>query len=80
MAVKIVVEFYRTRPEDNAHAIVGREAIEATNLDSAIEAARQLSLTLDMPQRPDGMSITGAEGTTLYSGLISLADLSREMS
>jgi hypothetical protein len=30
--------------------------------------ARQLSLTLDMPQQPDAMTITHADGTTLYSG------------
>jgi hypothetical protein len=40
------------------------------NADDAIEVARQLSQTLDMPQRPDAMTITDANGATLYSGVI----------
>jgi hypothetical protein len=31
--MKFVVEFYRTRQADDAHAVVGREAIEAGDLD-----------------------------------------------
>jgi hypothetical protein len=65
-AMKIVIEFYRTRNADDAHAIVGRETKEAVNT----ELARQLSQTLDMPQRPDAMTITDANGATLYSGVI----------
>jgi hypothetical protein len=68
--MKIVIEFYRTRNADDAHAIVGRETKEAVNVDDAIEVARQLSQTLDMPQRPDAMTITDANGATLYSGVI----------
>ena len=68
--MKIVIEFYRTRNADDAHAIVGRETKEAANTDDAIEVARQLSQTLDMPQRPDAMTITDAKGATLYSGVI----------
>ena len=66
----IVIEFYRTRNADDAHAIVGRETKEAMNTDDAIELARQLSQTLDMPQRPDAMTITDANGAILYSGVI----------
>ncbi|EHK54050.1 hypothetical protein [Allomesorhizobium alhagi] len=68
--MKIVIEFYRTRNADDAHAIVGRETKEAVNVDDAIEVARQLSQTLDMPQRPDAMTITDGNGATLYSGVI----------
>ena len=32
--MKIVIEFYRTRQEDDAHAIVGRETDEATDLQT----------------------------------------------
>ena len=68
--MKIVIEFYRTRDADDAHAVVGRETEEAVDLDDAIEVARLLSRTLDMPQRPDAMTITDANGATLYSGVI----------
>ncbi len=65
--MKIVIEFYRTRQADDAHAVVGRETAEAADLDEAIELARQLSQTLDMPQRPDVMTISDDEGNTLHS-------------
>lgn len=68
--MKIVIEFYRIGDADEAHAIVGRETAEAADLDGAIEIARQLSQTLDMPQRPDAMTITDARGATLYSGAL----------
>ena len=68
--MKIVIEFYRTRKADDAHALVGRETREAVNVGTAIEVARQLSQTLDMPQKPDAMTITDANGATLYSGVI----------
>jgi hypothetical protein len=68
--MKIVIEFYRTRDTDDAHAIIGREAVEVDDLDGAIAAARLLARTLDMPQRPDSMAITDANGKTHYSGVI----------
>ncbi|WP_328600440.1 hypothetical protein [Mesorhizobium xinjiangense] len=43
--MKIAIEFHRTRDADDAHAIVGRESVEAADLDSAIGIARQLSQT-----------------------------------
>ena len=55
--MKIVIEFYRTRQADDAHAVVGRETAELVGLDQAIEIARRLSQTLNMPQRPDAMTI-----------------------
>ena len=68
--MKIVIEFYRTRDQDDAHAVVGREIDEAADLDDAIRIARSLSATLDMPQRPDAVTITDAAGGTLYSGAL----------
>ncbi|MER9657558.1 hypothetical protein NKJ26_29575 [Mesorhizobium sp. M0152] len=65
--MKIVIEFYRTRNSDNAHAVVGRETAQATNLDHAIEVARILAKTLNMPQQPDAMTIVDANGATLYA-------------
>jgi hypothetical protein len=67
MTMKIVIEFYRVRDLDDAHAVVGREAAVATDLDGAIEIARRLSRTLDMPQRPDALAVMDGRGRTLYS-------------
>jgi hypothetical protein len=66
--MNIVIEFYRIRVVDDAHAIVGREIADVADLDDAIEIARQLWQTLDMPQRPDAMTISDSEGHKLYSG------------
>lgn len=68
--MKIVIEFYRTREQDDAHAVVARETKEAVDLDAAIELALALAQTLDMPQRPDALTITDANGRTLYSGTL----------
>jgi hypothetical protein len=43
--MKIMIEFYRTRDADNAHAVVGRETSEAIDLVGAIGIGRALSLT-----------------------------------
>lgn len=66
--MKIVIEFYRVREADDAHAVVGRETADAADLDDAIVIARRLCRTLDMPQLPDGVSISDREGNKLYSG------------
>jgi hypothetical protein len=68
--MKFVVEFYRTRQADDAHAVVGREAIEAGDLAHAIEIAHLLLQTLDMPQRPDAIAIADISGAALFSGII----------
>jgi hypothetical protein len=53
--MKIVIEFCRTRDADDAHAVIGCETLE---VDGAIAAARVMARTLDMPQRPQSMTIT----------------------
>ncbi|RUZ68106.1 hypothetical protein [Mesorhizobium sp. M7A.F.Ca.US.007.01.1.1] len=68
--MKIVIEFYRTREADDAHAVLGRETAEAADLEDAIEIARVLAGTLNMPQRPDAMTIADTNGATLYSGVL----------
>ena len=65
--MKIVIAFYRIREVDDAHAIVGRETAEAADLDEAIEIALELLRTLNMPQRPDAMTITDGDGSTIHS-------------
>jgi len=76
--MKIVIEFYRTRDADDAHAVIGRETVEVDGLDGAIAAARLLARTLDMPQRPDSMTITDANGKMHYSGIIGLEAVNEE--
>jgi hypothetical protein len=68
--MKVIIEFYRTRETDDAHAVVGREVVDATNLANAIEIAHLLSHTLNMPQRPDAMTITDISGDALFSGIV----------
>lgn len=68
--MKIVIEFYRVRDADDAHAIVGRESAVASDVNEAIGIGRRLARILDMPQRPDGMAVTDGQGNRLYSGLL----------
>jgi len=72
--MKFVIEFYRTRERDDAHAVVGHETREAVDLDDAIGMAQALSLTLSMPQRPDWMSIADLDGNTLHSAKLASAN------
>ena len=65
--MKVVIEFYRIRESDNAHAVVGQEMAEASDRDAAIKKAHELAETLNMPQRPDGMLIADGEGNKIYS-------------
>ncbi|WP_348628087.1 hypothetical protein [Sinorhizobium sp. BJ1] len=44
-----------------------RRPAEAADLDEAIEIALELLRTLDMPQRPDGVTITDGDGSTIHS-------------
>jgi len=76
--MKIVIEFYRTRDADDAHAVVGRETLEVEDLDGAIAAAQLLARTRDMPQRPDSMMITDANGKVHYCGIIGLEAVNEE--
>ncbi|RAZ80070.1 hypothetical protein [Mesorhizobium atlanticum] len=68
--MKVVIEFYRTRIADDAHAVVGRETVDAADLDAAIEIAGLLARTLNMPQWPDAVAIADADGAMIYSGII----------
>jgi len=64
--MKIEVRFYRIRETDLAEAVIGQETADVEDLNEAIEIARQLSKTLNMPQRPDAMSISDSDGNELY--------------
>jgi hypothetical protein len=71
--MKLVIEFYRVREIDDAHAVVGRETAVAADLGEAIRIGRRLSHTLDMPQQPDAMAISDGQGALLYQCLLDLA-------
>jgi hypothetical protein len=66
--MEMTFEFYRVRERDDAHARLGRVTREARGLDAAMEFARTLMRTLEMPQRPDAVLITDADGKELFSG------------
>lgn len=68
--MKVVIEFYRTRAADDAHALIGRETALAADLDEAIAIARLLARTLNMPQWPDAVTISEADGASIYSEII----------
>ena len=55
--MNFTVEFFRTRPSDEARATLDRISIVADNLDAAMVKAKSLFDTLDMPQKPDGLRI-----------------------
>jgi hypothetical protein len=65
--MKFVIEFYRVRDADDVYGIVGRETLEAPDLNAAIEIARRLSETLEMPQRPDAVTVSDEAKNKLYS-------------
>jgi hypothetical protein len=52
--LNFTIEFFRTRPSDEAHATLDRISVVADNLDAAKVKAMSLFHTLDLPQRPDG--------------------------
>jgi hypothetical protein len=69
--MRIVIEFYRTRAQDDAHALLGRESAEVADLAAAIALAGDLARTFAetpalMPQRPDALVIRDAGGATLH--------------
>ena len=54
--------------------------VEAANLGDAIRLAHVLVKTLNMPQQPDAIAITGPGGKSFYSGaLIGAGDQSRKL-
>jgi hypothetical protein len=57
LVMNFTIEFFRTRPSDEAHATLDRISIVADNLDAATVKAKSLFDTLDMPQKPDGLRI-----------------------
>jgi hypothetical protein len=54
LVMNFTIEFFRTRPNDEAHATLDPISIVAENLDTATVKAKLLFATLEMLQKPDG--------------------------
>ncbi len=66
--MQFIVQFYRLRKCDGARATLGRIGCEANGARDAIDMARRLRRTMEMPQRPDKFSIHDVHGTELFRG------------
>ena len=64
--MRVTIEFYRTRPEDDAHAVLARVVRDVGDLVEAVDLARSLVLTLEMPQQPDAVMITNPTGDFMH--------------
>jgi hypothetical protein len=60
------IEFFRIRPNDDAHATLDRLSVIVDDLDAAKVRARSLFETLEMPQKPDGLRILDDSGCELF--------------
>ena len=61
-----IIEFFRVRDTDEAHAILDRIEHDTTDLDDAKVRALSLFETLDMPQNPDALRILDQSGYEVY--------------
>ncbi len=61
-----IIEFFRVRGTDEAHAILDRVEHDATDLEDAKVRALSLFETLDMPQKPDAMRILDLNGDDVF--------------
>ena len=61
-----IIEFYRVRGTDEAHAILDRVEHDATDLEDAKVRALSLFETLDMPQKPDAVRILDHTGDEVF--------------
>jgi hypothetical protein len=64
--MKVLIEFYRVRNRDDAHAVLGRVTCDAIDFGAATGLARSLFRTLDMPQIPDAFRVCDIEGNELF--------------
>lgn len=61
-----VIEFFRVRDTDDAHATLGRVEHDTTDLEDAKVRALSLFETLDMPQKPDALRILDQSGGEVF--------------
>ena len=68
LVMNFTIEFFRTRPSEEAHATLDRISIVADNLAAATVKAKSLFDTLGMPQKPDGLRILDLVKRELFVG------------
>lgn len=61
-----IIEFFRVRGTDEAHATLDRVEHDTTDLDDAKVRARSLFDTLNMPQKPDALRIMDQNGDEVF--------------
>ena len=61
-----IIEFFRIRETDNAHAILDRITHIASDLGGAKVKAKSLFDTLNLPQNPDGLRILNQDGHEVF--------------
>jgi hypothetical protein len=61
-----IIEFFRIRETDNAHAMLDRITHIASDLESAKVKAKSLFDTLNLPQNPDGLRILDQSGNEMF--------------
>jgi hypothetical protein len=61
-----IIEFFRVRAADGAHAILERVEHDTTDLEHAKIAARSHFQTLNMPQKPDALRILDQEANEVF--------------
>jgi hypothetical protein len=61
-----IIEFFRVRSTDEAHATLGRVEHDTADLEDAKVRALSLFETLDMPQKPDAVRILDHNGDEVF--------------
>ena len=61
-----IIEFFRVRDTDKAHAMLASVEHDTTDLDEAKVRAKSLFETLDMPQKPDALRILDQNGAEMF--------------
>ena len=61
-----IIEFFRVRDTDEAHATLDRVEHDTTDLEDAKVRALSLFETLDMPQKPDALRILDQRGDEVF--------------
>ena len=62
-----IIEFFRLRDADQAHATLGQVEHDTINLEEAKVRAQSLFETLDMPQKPDALRILDERGREVFA-------------
>jgi hypothetical protein len=62
-----IIEFFRLRDADGAHAVLDRVEHDTADLEQAKVRARSLFETLDMPQKPDALRIMDQDGDEVFT-------------